>query len=506
MEYKINTAIRGIDYHMVELQERQQSSLFLGCKQIKNSMVYRIEDNLLNRILLGLTRFDSNDLDELIVDPPGHLFQYQINDIEKLRRLRASLNANTMGLGKTIETVTLLKALDGPVLILCPKTVVPHWMAELEANGINAEAFPKKFPFRTTNVYVTNYEQMLNEKLQTTARSSIWEAIVLDEAHKIKNRKSKISQVVASLPTTRKYALTGTPVLNKPDDLWNILNWLNWRYSGKSYWNFVEYFCELEDGFFGRAIKGLTKDPERQMLLNTLLECVGVRNPSIQIAAGKTVTRVPLVMDKQQKKLYDNLRELVFEELPSDLVIANGMVLMLRMMQATSNPRVVDEERMGKEVGIKFEWIADFLDSNSDKRVVVFSRFAETVKALKEYLEKKKIQCAMIIGAVKSEDRVAEKERFIKGAARVLLGTIGAMGQGLDGLQKVCSTVVFVERDWSPALQEQAEARLLRQGQERLVEVYYLECKDTVDMYVGKINVKKTEDIRRALGDENSGV
>lgn len=489
---------------MVETRDEALRSLFLGCKQIKKTDVYRVEDNLLNRILLGLTRVDSTLRDELIVDLPGHLFPYQIDDIEKMRRLRASLNANTMGLGKTLETVVQLAAVDGPILILCPKTVVPHWVAELKKFDIEAEAFPKKFPFRSKGVFVTNYEQMLDDTRQSTAKSFVWSAIVLDEAHKVKNRKSKISQVVASLPVRRKMALTGTPILNKPDDLWHILNWLDWRYSGKSYWNFVEYFCELEDGFFGRSIKGLIDDPERQMLLNMLLEEFGVRNPEVQIAEGKTVTPIALKMEGRQLKLYNNLRELAFEELPLTVDIANGMVLMVRLMQATSNPKIVDPTI--KDAGIKFEWIAEFLDDNSDEPLVVFSKFAETAKALKKYLEQKKIECAMIIGAVKSEDRVAEKDRFIQGSARVLIGTIGAMGQGLDGLQHRCHRMVFVDRDWSPALQEQAESRLWRQGQDRLVEIYYLECEGTVDKYVGKINIKKTADIRRALGDENSSI
>ena len=84
----------------------------------------------------------------------------------------------------------------------------------------------------------------------------------------------------------------------------------------------------------------------------------------------------------------------------------------------------------------------------------------------------------------------------------VIAGTIGAMGQGYDGLQQVSHTMVFIDRDWSPEILKQAEDRLHRMGQEHLVNIYYLECTGSFDQHVGRINRTKADDIRSALNDE----
>ena len=100
------------------------------------------------------------------------------------------------------------------------------------------------------------------------------------------------------------------------------------------------------------------------------------------------------------------------------------------------------------------------------------------------------------------EENGKSKEAFVKGRGRVLVGTIGAMGQGYDGLQEVSHTVVFIDRDWSPEICKQAEDRLHRMGQTKPVNVYYLECTGSFDQHVGRINLNKADDIREALRDE----
>lgn len=494
-EFKYKSGVVVNAFHIIETEDKQLLDMLLGVKKLKQKNTFRIEDNLVNRIILGLQRLDNNMCDELECVLPPHLYEYQIKDVNKMAGLKASLNANTMGLGKTIETATLLNSIRPPILIIAPKTVVPHWQKQLETHfNISSEIFPKVFD--ETGIYITNYEQINNDSIFTSARSFRWNAVVLDEAHKIKNRKSKMSTRIAKLPSARRYALTGTPILNKPDDLWHILNWLNWRYAGKSYWNFVEYFCNVEEDFFGKQIKGLTEDPERQALLSLIIELIGVRNPEIPIAQGKVTIPITLHMANKQRKLYDNVAQLMYDELPEGTIIANGMVLLTRLMQVTSNPLVVDEKC---KQNIKFEWIKEFLANDKSRKTVIFTKFAQTAKALKACLDS---NACMFIGETPHHDRVAELETFMSGGAQVLIGTIGAMGQGLDGLQEVSNCAVFLERDWSPALQQQAESRLYRHGQKDVVEIYYLNCEHSVDNYVGQINYRKTEDIRRVLNDD----
>ena len=119
-----------------------------------------------------------------------------------------------------------------------------------------------------------------------------------------------------------------------------------------------------------------------------------------------------------------------------------------------------------------------------------------------EYLTANKVEAVKITGQQSAEQNELSKRCFVERGAQVLAGTIGAMGQGYDGLQQVCRLMIFIDRDWSPEILNQAEDRLRRMGQDNPVTIYYLECTGSFDQHVGRINRNKAEDIREALADE----
>ena len=317
----------------------------------------------------------------------------------------------------------------------------------------------------------------------------------MNEAHKIKNRGSKQSQVVKCLPSDRRVALTGTPILSYADDLWSIFNFLDVEYSGVSYWTFVDYFCRKQSTPWGDKIVGLTEDPKKLELLEKLKSTVCIRNSSIEVACGKTHETVKLPMDNNQKVLYKKEKQLLLDELPENCTIANGAVLSMRLRQTTSWPGLF----LKGVPGPKFEWILELCKNSGDEKIVVFSVFEKTVSGLIDYLTENDIPAVSITGKNKPEVNEANKTAFISRDIKVLAGTIGAMGQGYDGLQNVSHTLIFIDREWSPEIMAQAEDRLHRMGQNSLVNVYYLECKGSFDQYVGRINQTKADDIRRAL-------
>ena len=323
--------------------------------------------------------------------------------------------------------------------------------------------------------------------------------LLLDEAHRIKNRASKRSNAVKVIPAEYKWAMTGTPILKKPDDLWSILHFLGEEYSGKSYWNFVNYFCKIVEGFFGNKIVGLTENSAKIAIFRELLEHVAINNPALQLTKGKTVEVVELEMSAKQKKLYRNVKALVLDALPEDCTISNSAVQCLRLVQTTSNPA----QWLDKEWGTKFEYIAELLEDNPEEKIVVFSRFATTCEYLQEYLKTKKIKSELYTGKQAASDKLLAKMEFIGNqSCRALIGTIGAMGEGVDGLQEVARIVVFIDRDWSSEINEQCEDRLHRIGQRDHVVVQYLECKGTYDKYVDKVNSAEARDIRTILTRE----
>lgn len=481
-----------------EKDEHIVMARFLGARQERGQPYVTVEDNLANRIILGR----EESLPQ--VKPlryPEKLKEYQINDVQKMIAAGNVLNRNPMGLGKTIEAIAAMRELNAAsVLVVLPKIVGPQWRDQFftwwpERSQDVVLYKGDKTKISEGNIVLINYEKLLNEATLNKLRMFRWDVLCADEAHKIKNRTSKRSTALKAIPANRRWALTGTPILNKPDDLWSILDFLDWRYAGISYWNFVNYFCEIKEDFWGRKPVGLTPIPARVDVLHNLLDRVGVYN-ALSVAQGKTRNVVKLEMTPKQKKLYKNMRDLVLDELPENAQIANGAVLTIRLVQTTSWPGLF----IPGEIGPKFEWILCMCEDYPERKLVVFTRFEKTAHALGKYLTLNNISSVQLTGAIPDRLREGSRQDFIRNSSvQVLIGTIAAMGQGTDGLQEVCNYCVFIERDWSPEIMDQCEDRLNRYGQKYPVFSYVLECEHSFDQYVGKINQHKADDIREAL-------
>lgn len=446
-----------------------------------------------------------------------NLYDYQKADIAKVQNIDYVLNANKMGYGKTVEAIALMQLWKAQrVLIICPKAVMDQWAAEIKKwDGRDCIVRPAQI-YDKRQITIVNYDKMACGTFIKRSNFKIlepgpylqqffmfqWDLIICDEVHRIKNKEAKVTHALEKLPARRKIGMSGTPILNKPDDLYSILHWLNPKYSGNSYWTFVNKYCKVEDSFFGKKIVGLTDSLERQQELIDLLEPFTIRNPDLILGKGKRVTEIPLTMGVKQKKLYKKIKDLLLDELPENCTILNGMAKMIRLQQTTTAPETYEVQE-----NIKFDWVVEMCQCNPDTKFVIFSHFASSINWLKERLQLEEIGIVPYIGEMSTKERNASLEAFMNTPVQVLAGTIGAMGQGIDGLQNVCHVAIFLDRDWSPALNEQAEDRLNRIGQKELVDIYVLECIGTVDKYVGKININKTIDIRKVFdGNENISI
>ena len=487
----------------MKLSPGESETLLINAKKIKNEPgSYIVENCLINQIILGIAPKYAV-ADELIFH--DNLKKYQIVDVLKMCSRDHICNFNRMGYGKTIEAIRAMRELRiKNAVIVAPKSVLLQWVNQIkiwypemkDCAGIYGEKFVPK----SDRIVVVNYERLIQETALQRFKKFRWDLIIVDEAHRIKNRKSKRTMSVKSIPAQRKWAMTGTPITRKVDDLWSILNFLGEYYSSKSYWNFVNYFCNVKQGFFGLEITGLTDDIRRIEVLHQLLDIIAITNPNLQLTPGKYVEKINLQMSSAQLKLYRNTKNLILDELPDSLTIPNGAVLVTRLMQITSNPR-----QFGcKDAGIKFEYIKDLLEDNENTKFVIFSKFATTCMDLQSYLASYGLKTVLYVGALDAADRFTNVQQFVNDKNTIaIIGTIGAMGEGVDGLQTVCNNVIFIDRDFSPEMVAQAEDRVNRMGQTQPVFVQYLQCAKTYDMHVDKVNLKKTEDIRRALQDES---
>lgn len=473
------------------------TELLLGWRQRKGDPWIIAENNIVNRIVLGLPI----NL-QLTHYPPQYtdlLEPYQIADVDKALGLQHYLNANPMGLGKTPETVRYLKEKKArTALIVTPKIIRHQWKHQLKVwGGFDAEIYENQKVI-TEGIWIVNYDKLRTEKTRLKFRRFQWEYLVLDEAHKIKSRTSQQTKAVKELPAAHRIALTGTPILRYVDDLWSILHFLDESYSGISYWAFRDYFCEMQHTPWGDKITGLTRNPAKVAILNQLMSHVSIRNNAVEVAKGKSRETVLLPMTKKQRELYRKEKDLLLDQLPENLTIANGAVLTMRLMQTTSWPGLYIEN----EPGPKFEWILETCSNNPKEKFVVFSVFEKTISALVKFLNDNGVSSVSITGKNKAEENEVNKRLFVDKGVQVLAGTIGSMGQGYDELQHVCRLGIVIDRDWSPEIMEQAEDRLHRKGQDNPVCIYYLECTGSFDQHVGRVNRNKAADIREALRNE----
>ena len=485
---------------------------------VEKETIWTADGCLLNRIALAKL-FDQGHLLRDTPLPEGatnagvraqldsRLFDYQVSDIRKTIGHEYVLNANPMGYGKTVEALQWCKAKGHrTLLIVAPKSTRYQWQKAVW-DWFDSEAeiglAPRSLSsLVAADVVITNYEPLIVKGAPYAEMRGGWDCIIADECHRIRNTKAKTAVALRALSALggARIGLTGTPIMNQPDDLWGIGLWLNPSIFGRSYWNFVNQYCKVEENFWGRKVVGASEDPVKRQILKDTLDMFWIRNPQNLFGEGTVIASVPLEMYPQQSKLYRDIRTLALDELDKlDIMIPNAMTQLMKLQQVTTNP-----QEMLPEIGnIKFEWIRDLLEDNPDLKICVFSKFKQAVKALGKFLTEAGIGVSYIHGDVTAKAREEEKQRFIGDAGvRVMLGTIGAMSEGIDGLQQVCWTTIFLDRAWNPEENNQAIARVARMGQTHRVSVYMLDCIRTIDAHVEKVNALKLEDIKELIWRE----
>lgn len=496
-----------------EVERRTAQKYLIGLNT--KGAVWTADGCLLNRVALAKLFLEDHLLGDtpfskMVNNPPGaplrgdpRLFDYQVADLARTLHLDVVLNANPMGYGKTVEALQWCKQKGHrTLLIVAPKSTRYQWQKavwdwfDVEAEVVLA---PRSInAMLDGDVVITNYEQLIVRDAPYSKMAGGWDCIIADEVHRVRNAKAKTAIALRGLQSVARIGLTGTPIMNQPDDLWGIGLWLDKGLFGNSYWNFVNTYCKIEENFWGRKVAGATEDPVLREILRETLDLFWVRNPQNMFGQGTVISNVPLEMYPEQTKLYTQVRKLAIEELDKvGIMIPNAMTQLMKLQQLTTNPEGFGPEAYSGR-NIKFEWIQDLLLDNPSIKICVFSKFKRAIQALNSLLGEK--TCVTIHGDIGANMREEMKQRFIRdNEVRVITGTIGAMSEGIDGLQQVCNTVVFLDRAWNPEENNQAIARVARMGQDRRVNVYMLDCIGTLDEYVDKVNVMKLEDIKELI-------
>lgn len=415
------------------------------------------------------------------LDWPHPLFAYQKTGIDRLLKDRSVLLADEMGLGKTIQVLAALRLLvcRGEALhtlIICPAGLVLQWRRqiriwapELVISTVVGSADQRVSAWnRDANLFLSGYETLcrdlgLSGNNGPTRR--LWDVVVIDEAQRIKSPRVEASIAVKRLNRVRSWALTGTPLENRLDDLISVLEF---------------------------AAPGRFDPGTMAVGLRRLLDEVQVRRRRREVLPDlppKFLSTVTLELSGSQSLAYRRAEQegvVWLQSLGTELRISHVLELILRLKQICN---------FGPESGQSTK-LADLRNrlaalAESGEKALVFSQFvAEPFGAYRLARELADFRPLLLIGALNPDARSALVTEFARDSARrVMILSLRAGGLGLN--LPMASCVFHFDRWWNPALETQAEDRVHRIGQRLPVQVFAYVCADTIEERISEVLKQK---------------
>lgn len=332
---------------------------------------------------------------------------------------------------------------------------------------------------------ITNIETLRDKGIQAQIKKMCSEGIIgmtiIDEIHKCKNSQSKQGKAIHCCCSYYRLALTGTPLMNNPIDLYNVLKWLEVENHSLSY--FKNLYCEM-GGFGGYEIIGYKNLEQLESILSKNM--LRRRKEDVLNLPPKIYTDELLDMDSSQDKLYRDVTNQIIEDIDRIMLLPNPLTELIRLRQVTSNPNILSSKNI---TNVKYDRIFDILESTTDK-VIIFSNWTQVINPLYIKLCSLGYNPAIVTGETKGPIEEMNKFQNDK-SCRVILGTTPALGTGYT--LTAANTVIFVDEPWSKAIKDQAEDRCHRIGTKGTVNIITLICKDTIDEKIHQIIKDKGE-------------
>jgi SWI/SNF-related matrix-associated actin-dependent regulator 1 of chromatin subfamily A len=451
------------------------------------------------------------------------------------------LIADDMGLGKTVQAIGIYNADPSirNVLIACPASLTLNWKREFEKWGLRKPvvriANSSDFP-RSANIIVFNYD--IAHKVRPKIDEWEWDLFIADECHMLKNGKAlrtlsvlggrkvetikdpltqqeKKVTLFTSIRAKRRAFLTGTPILNRPVELWTLIHTLDPQGLGKNWVSFVERYCDghkTKYGWDGSGASHLEELQERlrssfmvrRLKEDVLTELPGKRRVVLEIPAYGNVARIVEEEKRRANSLNDKIEQITAQAIMADAekneVAFRHAVRLLRSAEALAFDEM---SRVRHDTAIaKIPHMIEHLDDSleTSPKIIVFAHHLDVIEALADHYGD---QCVTLTGQHSPAQRQAAVDRFQQDPnCRVFIGNIIAAGVGWT--LTASSHVVFCELDWRPGIVSQAEDRANRIGQKNMVLVQHLVFEGSIDAAMATKIISKQEIISTALDRETA--
>lgn len=456
------------------------------------------------------------------------LFKHQEEGIQFLGVAKKAILADSMGLGKTRQAIIAAGNTKESVLVVCPASLKENWAREIRAaeqpgdilivDGSKTYTYYEEdYPDGATECVewlIVNYDVLDRYKPEDLERFNV---AILDEAHYIKNASTNRTKAALEIVAKMEYVylLTGTPVLNRPEELYTLLKAIGHQL-GKSWFKYIMRYCNATKREFLRWVTLPNGARERKLVsfwdtngasnLDELAVKISdsyLRRTKDELGdkiPAKIVDTIKIDLSPEYRDKYQSAWQVYMDYLKNDpeginktkiinAQMARHLIELGKLKQVASLSKL---DRMTEDiVGIV----------EQGEKVLVFSQYTKTIEQLKDRLAPKKIKVVTLTGSDDMTARQKAVDAIQDGDATVFIGNIQAAGVGLT--LTAANTVLFADMAWTPALNEQAEDRAHRIGQHKQVNVHYYLAKQTVDEDIAELLGVKREIIAKILSGQS---
>ena len=472
-----------------------------------------LEDMSTAKVEEDLSESDSLKILEDIrerLNTPSPLYSYQelaVAFLEARIGTRGALIGDQPGLGKTIEALAFcsLHPQVNPILVVTQASIKRNWYREVEkwlpGTSIQIIDQGKDKVASDADVVIVNYDLIWRANIEKQLLAREFQIVIFDEVTYLKERSAKRTKAARKLGKAAEFTigLSGTPILNRPIEFYTFLNMISPK-QFSSQFQFGMRYCNGYHNGFGYTFKGASRVSELRQLIHPLM---------IRRRKDEVLTELP---EKSRQNIYIDMPGSYFQ---------NYRAAELDLVQSLKSlsPDAEENDDASQEYENKRMWllsklnflrhlvglakaeaaeeiITNFVDSG--EKLVVFGHHHDVMDAMDTYLTKKKIGHVKVDGRTPNQDRQALIDRFQEEDDCMVFLASTAMGMGVT--LTAASNALFVERQWTPGMEEQMEDRIHRIGQNRGVFIHYMQVENSIDAKMAKL-VEYKRDVLAAVLD-----